>query len=216
MNDEQKEAERARLERKLESTELGFTVAVGDELALRGEYSGDRFKERYPRLYNAAVLMLQDGVRPKKIAQILQIDIRTVNALAEKLEAAGAITPYREKTTAKMRAIVGLVLDELQEKALQGKLGTIDLGILIEKIELLDGRATSRHEIIVNGSDDDYARAVRAARVPARKVIDAEEIPTKTPAPQLMSGDTSQVNVKALSMPTNCNRTIENTGDHDR
>lgn len=211
MNAEQEEAKRNAFEQRLATTELGFSIVVGDELQLRGEYSSDRFAARYPKLHHVAAELLKEGISPKKISKIMVVDIRTINALAVKLEAEGAVTPYKERTVAKLKSIVTLIADDLIDKAKDGKLGTIDLGILIEKIELLDGRATSRQEVITATADDDYTRAVRAARaLPAVKVYDAEEIPAKGPTPLLTSEAADRATAEAFIVPKKDKQTVEN------
>lgn len=157
--------DREALELRLASTELGFEVAIAETLEGRGVYDLTRLEARHPLIYRAACKCIQTGVSAGMVADLLGLDIRTVNMVVHRLEAENAITPYKERTVHQLRAVVTLAIDQLIDRARSGALGALDVAILIDKIELLSGGVTSRSEVRVSDEERqsfDYFRRARA------------------------------------------------------
>lgn len=160
-------------------TELGFPVDLAESLEKRGIYDTTRLRERKPEVYQAAVLCLGKGVSAKTTGELLGLDIRTVNAVLEVAEAEGSITPYKSRTVAQLRGIIGLGLDGLMEKAAKGQLSAIDLAVLIDKLELLSGGVTARVEQVTSREADEVGQFYAGLRQRAGMVLEAEEIGEK-------------------------------------
>ncbi len=154
------------------TTELGFEVETSVEE--RGIYTAARLRQRKPEISIACEKMLQACVSTKMISSLLCLDIRTVGAMAEELQAAGSITPFKERTLAQLRAVITLGLDGLMDRAAAGKIQPIEWCALVDKHELLSGGATARVEI-VQGEADDFLRLVNQERTKMAKGIVIEE-----------------------------------------
>jgi hypothetical protein len=169
------------VEERVATTELGFEVEVAAKLEARGIYDLTRLQERKPEIYKAACKCLMMGVSAGTTGDILGLDIRTVNQVMHKLEAEGAITPYKERVAAELRGVISLAIDGLLERAKDGKLSAIDIAVLIDKEQLLSGGATSRVEHTLAPQMEEAAQFLRSlsARAAAGMVIDAEELGQK-------------------------------------
>lgn len=154
------------------TTELGFEVETSVEE--RGIYTAARLRHRKPEIAAACEKMLQSCVSTKTIASLLGLDIRTVGAMAEELQASGSITPYKERTLAQLRSVITLGLDGLMDRAAAGKIQPIEWCALVDKHELLSGGATARVEI-VQVEADDFLRLVTQERTKMARGIVIEE-----------------------------------------
>jgi len=171
------------LEWRLAQPEFGFEVAVAEKLEERGIYDATRLKERKPEIYKAARKCLMMGVSPGMSAELLSIDIRTVNVVMGELEKEGSITPYKERTVWQLRGVVTLAIDGLMERAKAGELSPLDVAVLIDKIELLSGGVTQRIESRESEEEKESRRYFAAARQQLQAatgqpmVIEAEILP---------------------------------------
>lgn len=183
------------LEWRLSQPEFGFDVAIAEKLEERGIYDTTRLKSRKPEIYKAARKCLMMGVSPGMSAELLSIDIRTVNAVMGELEKEGSITPYKERTVWQLRGVVTLAIDGLMERAKAGELSPLDVAVLIDKIELLSGGVTQRIESRESEEEKESRRYFAAARqqlqaatgqplpIPQPMVFEAEILPpTAVPA----------------------------------
>lgn len=190
------------LEMQLSQPELGFEIAVAEKLEQRGIYDTTRLKERKPEIYKASRKCLMMGVSPGTSAELLGLDIRTVNAVLEELEKEGSITPYKERTVWQLRAVVTLAIDGLIERAKNGELSSLDVAVLIDKIELLSGGVTQRIENKESPEEQEAKRYFAAARqklLPSPPMVfDAEIVPQTA---------------GALPLSTAHPNTISSTGD---
>ena len=175
------------MELELAQGTLGFEVAVAEKLEERGIYDTTRLKSRKPEIHKACVKCVMMGVSPGTTADLLSLDIRTVNAVVAELEVSGTIPPYKERTVWQLRAVVTLAIDQLIERAKDGKLGALDVAILIDKIELLSGNVTSRSEVRMTPEEEEFMRFMHVARrsLPESSgmVFEAEILPQKPAFP---------------------------------
>ncbi len=175
------------MELELSQGSLGFEVAVAEKLEARGIYDTTRLKSRKPEIHKACVKCVMMGVSPGTTADLLSLDIRTANAVIAELEVSGAIPPYKERTVWQLRAVVTLAIDQLIERAKDGKLGALDVAILIDKIELLSGNVTSRSEVRMTPEEEEFMRFMHAARrsLPESSgmVFEADILPQKPAVP---------------------------------
>jgi hypothetical protein len=193
------------LEWQLTQPELGFEVAIAEKLEERGIYDASRLMTRKPEIYKAARKCLMMGVSPGMAAELLSIDIRTVNVVMGELEKEGSITPYKERTVWQLRGVVTLAIDGLMERAKAGELSPLDVAVLIDKIELLSGGVTQRIESKESDEEKESRRFFAAARQQLQAatgqpmVIEAEILPqsgrAELPSESPQSGD-----YKALEM----------------
>lgn len=176
------------LEQHLASTELGFEVAVALKLEQRGIYDATRLAERKPEIYKACRTCLTRGVSPKTTAELLSLDIRTVNEVMAGLESENAITPYKTRVVSQLRAVITLAVDSLLERAAKGELSAIDIAILIDKVELLSGGVTSRVEHRATPEEEEalaFFEDLRKKALDVGMVLDAEVLPQTERAHQL-------------------------------
>lgn len=148
-----------------------------EESRCRGLYTADRLRARKPELYAAAIKLRMEGLGPKRIGELLTLDPRTVLAVwaAEPQKA----EHERDRMIVRLTNCVSLLLERLEKEAGSVPLHVIGLqiGQLIDKIELLAGRATSREEHVERV--DIYAewRDYLEKELPAEKVRDVSAIP---------------------------------------
>lgn len=142
----------------------GLEVPVLERLEARGIYDASRLMTRKPEIYRAVGKCLAMGVSAGTTAELLSLDIRTVNAVAQKLENENLIPPYKERTVHALRAVVTLAIDTLMDRAREGRLGALDIAILIDKIELLSGGVTHRVERRMSAEEEESLRFFQAAR----------------------------------------------------
>jgi len=140
--------------------ELGLEVEVYERMEREGFYTLERFPLRRPDAYAVTVRLLQKGVSPTMVRDLVKVDIRTVNAVVEKLERENAITPYKKRTSNELKGLVPLVVDWLRDNP--DKVGPIGLAVILDKIELLDGGATARVEHVRAGPEDALEVRLRA------------------------------------------------------
>lgn len=171
------------LEQHLASTELGFDVIIAEKLADRGIYDASRLKARKPEIYRAVRKCLCMCVSAKTTAELLCLDIRTVNQVKDELVEENAIPPFKTEVVARLRAIITIGLDELMERARKGELSAIDIAVLIDKQELLSGGVTSRSEVIYSTEDEAdraFYQQLRAQMERAEgMVLEAEVLPQR-------------------------------------
>lgn len=165
---------------RMETTELGLEVQVTELLAERGIYDSLRLRERKPELFKACQKMLLRGVSAAEVADLLGLDIRTVNPVKDELEAQGAITPFKKSFAASLRAVLAIAVDQLMQQAKDGKLTSIDVGILCDKLAMLEGGVTSRVEVRLSRDDEEsiqfYDRIISRAKE-LEMVLEAEILP---------------------------------------
>lgn len=177
------------LEQHLASTELGFEVAVAHKLEQRGIYDLTRLEQRKPEIFKACRKCVLAGISAGTTADLLSLDIRTVNLMRERLEAEGAITPYKKNIVVQLRAVITIAIDALLDRAKKGELTAIDIAILIDKAELLNGGVTARVENRASPEEEETLEFYESLRTRSKAlgsgmVIEAEVIPqTREPLP---------------------------------
>jgi hypothetical protein len=112
----------------------------------QGLYTAERFRERRPDAYQAVVQLLGADVGLQRIGKLLGIHHLTAAAVRD-LEPE-AIDTVRSKMVTKLRTAVLLQVERLIEHPESVPMNVTGLIIaqLIDKAELLDGRATHRTE----------------------------------------------------------------------
>jgi len=155
----------------LATTPLGLEVEVTATLESRGIIDASRVEHQRPEIYRAAVRMLGYGITIKTCAELLGIHRHTVLAIRERASSAGAIDPYKQSTVKRLRAIITLALEEMEDKAHAGKISPIELCALIDKAELLSGGVTARTEIIEDAGAAEFRRLIQAQAANAREMV---------------------------------------------
>jgi len=166
------------------TTELGLEIEIAERLEERGVYDASRLKATRPHLFRAAVKMLGRGISTEITAELLGLDYRTVVAVREDAEAAGAITGYKERTLRQLRSVITLSLESLVDRARAGLISPIEVCALIDKAELLSGGVTARIE---HTESEELAEMRRflAANKAQPMVLEAEEMPQRDALPAL-------------------------------
>lgn len=155
----------------LATTPLGLEVEVTEKLEQRGIIDASRVEHQRPEIYRAAVRMLGYGIAVKTVAELLGVHRHTVLAIRERASSAGAIDPYKSSTCRRLRAIITLGLEEMEERAASGKITPIEMCALIDKLELLSGGVTSRVEIVEDAGAAEFRRLIQAQAANAREMV---------------------------------------------
>lgn len=189
-----------------EITPLGFEVLITETLESRGLYDLSRVRERKPELVKAAVKMLSLGVGVDEIADMLSLDVRTIAAIRDDAESTGAMPGHKEMTVRKLKSLLGLMLEKIEQKVKAGEFTITEAAIIIDKIELLSGGVTNRTETIITDDTEDFTRLVKQAR--ARMVTEGKEVSPKAatwvPLPLPDSQEVSNIPAPSLSGDIQC------------
>jgi len=119
----------------------------------KGSYTGSRLKVRDPKRYQAIKSLLAENIGVKRIADLLDVHLHSVQAVRE-MES-GSIATLREVIAKASRnashlcvdRIKEMLLDEDERKKLTLRELGIAYGILTTNAELLSGRATARVDV---------------------------------------------------------------------
>lgn len=108
-----------------------------------GEFSGERLFEREPDKYRAIVAALAEGLGQRAIARAFRVSVNTVRAVM--VRERGPVDTEKRVISLRLREFVRLASDRLLDEI---DLIPIDklpvaLGIVADKMQLLDGEATA-------------------------------------------------------------------------
>lgn len=150
------------------STDLPATMfAVGEA---HGEFTGARLFSGRPEIYQAIVSLLAEGIGQLRVASITSTSVHTVRAVMQREGVAIDAERMRIAGDARSaaRLCVDSILEALNDDARRTKMSPRDLGvlmgILVDKSELLSGRATSRAEVVVDVDVSDYRQMIDRAK----------------------------------------------------
>jgi len=140
------------------------------ETEARGEHTGVRLWTQDPDKYRVIVSLLAEGVGQLRVAALVKSSVHTVRAI--KGRECAAIEKERARLASDGRSAAGLcieaILERLADNAARDKIPARDLGvlagILIDKAELLAGRATSRVDINRDPDLGDFRDMIQRAR----------------------------------------------------
>lgn len=151
-----------------------------ESLELKGEFTGERLKERKPEVYRACASLLARGASYLSIAKVLGISVNSVSAVSRNEKT--SIESEKKALAQTMRLASGLGAERIvealgdDERAKDIPLNqlAIAVGIMTEKAELLSGGATARHEWVQPApSAEDYSEYLKRMRSEA-VTIEAE------------------------------------------
>ncbi len=125
----------------------------------RGRYTAESFQRTDPDRYGLAVDFLAQGYAKSTIAKALKMAWETVDAI-ERREAGLGIREEKKRIADGLMPVIEQAIEGLGAKAAEGKLSALDVGILIDKHQLLRGEATSISE---TRGEDPAVAAYRAA-----------------------------------------------------
>ena len=135
----------------------------------RGEFTGARLFFSKPAIYKACVAALGSGELGgvKRIAKALRISVNTVRAVRDR--EGFAVDTLREKAQRALACAALDIAERFAEESHELKIGqaAVPLGIIVEKMELLAGRATSRVEVVEVSpieSFNDYIAGLKSAK----------------------------------------------------
>jgi len=140
------------------------------ETEARGEHTGVRLWNQDPDKYRVIVSLLAEGVGQLRVATLVHSSVHTVRAI--KGRECAAIEKERALLASDGRSAAGLcieaILERLANSTARDKIPARDLGvlagILIDKAELLAGRATSRVDINRDPDLGDFRDMIQRAR----------------------------------------------------
>lgn len=121
-------------------------AAVFLELESRGVYTGERLRTQRPEVYQAVKEALQAGESPTAIERALNVDHRTVEAVARQCSI--PIVTAKKRMAERMRLTAERMLDQANDTtdAQDAKNFVIAAGIADQHWQLLAGEPTSRTE----------------------------------------------------------------------
>lgn len=142
-----------------------FQGAAEERLNTLGEYSGDRLFSHRPEVYRAVVSMLAEGIGTTTIAKACQVSPNTIYAVRNREGI--TIESERKELLRNLRQAAKLSVEktlDLLPSLKSAKDAAITAAVMIDKLQLLSGEATSRIERVeVDG--DAISRMLQAAEV---------------------------------------------------
>ena len=196
----------------LQTTELGFEVAVTEELERRGINDASRLIEQKPEVFKVIANLLARQTPIRDICSICGVSAHTVQSVAEHPEAKLPVATQKAHLMAKMRLAVSLGIEGIIERfqADPKSISALEWAIIKDKLTVDEGGVTDRTELVITDDDTkDFMQLVKAAR--AGMVIDTEEVSPKAAAPApLALPDRQQVQtipVATLTRDSQCTGT---------
>lgn len=165
----------------LQTTELGFEVAVTEELERRGINDASRLLEQKPEVFRVIANLLARQTPIRDICSICGVSASTVQSVGDHPEAKLPMVTQKGQLMAKMRLAVSLGIEALIERFKTGEVSALEWAIVKDKLTVDEGGVTDRTELVITDDTEDFTRLVKAAR--AGMVIDSEEVSPKTAAP---------------------------------
>jgi transposase len=121
-------------------------------------FTAARFRARRPRDYALVVSMLSEGLSMRQVSRALRCSINTVSTVWDRERGGADVETHKTNTVKRLRRLQVLTAERLQEVIEDGDISGRDLvvalGVITDKIELLEGRATAR----VDSSDGPMSR----------------------------------------------------------
>lgn len=138
----------------------------------RGEYTAERFRVQHPDKYQAVITLRGLDWGQKRIAQLLKVHHRTVAAVDD--AEPEAIDTVRQRLIRKLRRGSTLLVDLVVEnpESVPPPMRGLVASQLIDKAELLDGRATGRVEHTERIRFDDFESFIEQ-QLPTEKELPA-------------------------------------------
>lgn len=137
-----------------------------------GEYSGDRLFSQRPEVYRAVVSMLAEGIGTTTIAKACQVSPNTIYAVRNREGI--TIESERKELLRNLRQAAKLSVEktlDLLPSLKSARDAAITAAVMIDKLQLLSGEATSRIERVeVDG--DAIMRMVQAAEVIDGQIVE--------------------------------------------
>jgi hypothetical protein len=142
-----------------------FQGHAEERLNTLGEFSGDRLFAQRPEIYRAVVSMLAEGIVTTTIAKACQVSPNTIYAVRDREGV--TIESERKELLKNLRQAAKLSVEktlDLLPSLKSAKDAAITAAVMIDKLQLLSGEATSRIERVeVDG--DAIMRIVQGAEV---------------------------------------------------
>jgi hypothetical protein len=181
--------------------DLGF-----EKLEATGEFTGERLLDRRPEVYRAVVRMAAEGQSISATARALSVSRNTVAAVREREGI--SIEQEKKELLRDVRRAARMSVEraiELVPSINSAKDAAIVAAVMVDKMQLLSGEATSRIEKVEVNQDK---LAEMLASLP---VLEAEVVDTGLTgsAPQQNGGATSDCNCP-VSLPDSSNFEMQN------
>jgi hypothetical protein len=166
----------------LQTTELGFEVAVSAELERRGINDASRLIEQKPEVFRVIANLLSRQTPIRDICAICGVSASTVQSVGDHPEAKLPMVTQKGQLMAKMRLAVSLGIEALIERFGTGEVSALEWAIVKDKLTVDEGGVTDRTELVIteDPATREFLEMVRAARAAqaAGMVIDSEEVST--------------------------------------
>lgn len=114
-----------------------------ERLEAKGEFTGERLHARDPDRYRAIVAALAEGIGIRAIARAYRVSVNTVRAI--RFRESGPIDTDKKEISTRLRQFARMASDRLVEEIDEIPIDKLPLAtaIVIDKVQLLDGEATS-------------------------------------------------------------------------
>jgi hypothetical protein len=144
-----------------------FITEREDGKPARPRYTARLFFRRRPQEYQRTVELLAAGLDLREVSRMMRVHHRTVAAVRE---AEGSrIDTYKQRVISNLRSAVEVLSGALSDSvaSLPARDQPVAFGILVDKLQLLEGEPTSRteHVLEVRLTHDAVARAIAALPV---------------------------------------------------
>lgn len=161
------------------------------------QFTGERLFARYPQKYQLCVRMIAEGLATRQIARALQVSANTVVAVREREKL--PVEALKQSLLTDVRNAAKLCVERVIELApeMTGRDAAIASGIMIEKMQLLSGEATS----ITEHKEDRIKHAEFNALIDSLPLADAREVPMGFPAGERSQKGAGQDQVSAGQDP---------------
>ena len=159
----------------LQLTELGFPVEHVEAMEEQGRWPDlTRLQARRPDKIKAAVWMLGHDVPVRDICEALSLSPCTVQKIGE--VHGETVVTQKSRLTARMKLAFRLGVEKQVERAKEGKVSMFDLKLLFDMIQLTEGGATQRVEVVLSQEEQEAAQFYHKIRQDAGMVLEAEEV----------------------------------------
>lgn len=152
-----------------EDSQLIFPLAVqaAYKLSQRGVYDAQTLKREDPERYDLIVKYLKGTISKRLISEAVDCAYETVVAVF--LDQQKDIRAGKRATSLQLDIAIAYGMEGLIEQAKAGKLSSIDVAVLIDKRELLNGGVTERvgHVQEIDPDVEEFRRYSEAKELPA-------------------------------------------------
>lgn len=156
-------------------TELGFPVEILERLELRGIHDLTRLKEREPWKFKAICWLLAHDVPVRDVCECASVSPVTVQLVMADPQSKTSAVTLKSRLLDKMKMTFRLGIEKQMELAKEGKLSMLDLKLLFDMIQLLEGGPTARVEHVADPELEELKKFLSAGRADLLSMVPEAE-----------------------------------------